>query len=264
MSIAAFILSSRKSDFTTNLSQQINLDPNVKYEAALLSINLYNSIPNITDTNNKFSYSTDKGNSWKLLTLEKGSYELQAINDEIQRQMILNNDYDSQTSEFYITITPIIHELKSVVNITNESYMVDFTIENSIGPTLGFGAEIISAGYNKSKDVVDITKINIVLVHTDIIFGTYVNDKMFPTIYSFDPTKVPAGYKIDERPNPTLIYYPLRTSRIDSIRIWLTDQDNNIVDFRGERITIKLHIRKVQDIDQNINQIINAIKKLKE
>lgn len=255
------ILSSRKSDFTTFLSQPIELDSNDKYEAALLSLNLYNSIPNITDTNNKFRYSADNGISWKLLTLEKGSYELLAISNEIQRQMIINNDYDSEKSEFYITISANIHELKSIININNESYRVDFTIENSLGPTLGFRSQILSAGYNKSPDIVDITKINTVLIHTDITYGSYVNGNLLPTIYSFDPHKVAAGYKIDERPNPSLIYYPLNTSKINSIRIWLTDQDNDPVDFRGEKITIKLHIRKVQNIKQEIK---TAIKELKQ
>ena len=42
------ILSNNTSDFTTNLSPPIDLNANKKYEAALLSIDLYNSIPNIT------------------------------------------------------------------------------------------------------------------------------------------------------------------------------------------------------------------------
>ena len=53
------VLSSNTSDFTTYLSLPINLDTDKKYEAVLLSINLYNSIPNITEDNNKFKYSSD-------------------------------------------------------------------------------------------------------------------------------------------------------------------------------------------------------------
>jgi hypothetical protein len=50
------ILSSNTSDFTTDMSQPIHFDADKKYEAALLSIDLYNSIPNITEENNKFKY----------------------------------------------------------------------------------------------------------------------------------------------------------------------------------------------------------------
>ena len=94
-----------KSDFTIQLSPPIYLNPNKKYEAALLSVNLYNSIPNITEENNIFKYSTDNGKTWKIITLNKGSYEIQAINDEIQRQMIINGDYDAENNKFYLTLS---------------------------------------------------------------------------------------------------------------------------------------------------------------
>ena len=115
----------RRVDFTTNLETPIKLEPNKKYEAALLSINLYNSIPNITEENNIFKYSIDNGHTWKIVRLEKGSYELQAINDEIQRIMIENGDFDTDNNEAYITISAHISQLRSIVHISNISYLVD-------------------------------------------------------------------------------------------------------------------------------------------
>ena len=53
-----------KFDFTTKYSPPISLDDNKQYEAALLSIDLFNSIPNITHSNNVLKYSKDGGNSW--------------------------------------------------------------------------------------------------------------------------------------------------------------------------------------------------------
>ena len=140
------ILSGNSSDFTIDMSQPIHFDANKQFEAALLSIDLYNSIPNITEENNKFKYSTDSGNTWKLITLNKGSYELAMINDEIQRQMTINGDYDSINNEFYISIATNISELKSAIDITNRSYLVDFTAENSVRPTLGFQSVIRQYG----------------------------------------------------------------------------------------------------------------------
>lgn len=261
MRSTTLILSSTETNFNTNLSPPIQLDPNKEFEAALLSINLYNSIPNITETNNKFKYSIDDQHTWKIISLNKGSYELQAINDEIQRQMIGNGDYDTANNEPYITISANVSELKSIIHIANKSYSIDFSIANSVGSILGFKPEIISYGYNKSHDIVDITKVNSVLVNTDIISGSYVNGIESSAIYSFDPYKVSPGYKIDERPNPSLIYYPVNRKDIYSIRMWLTDQDSNPIDLRSERVTIKLQIREVKNTKQ---QIINAVKELKE
>src|SRR6476661_7300628 len=171
-----FILSGNTTDFTTYILPQIQLYPNKQYEAALLSVDTYNSIPNITDENSKFMHSNDKGITWKTLTLSKGSYELQAINNEIQRQMIINGDFDSMKNEYYTTISANVSELKSIISITNKSYLVDFRTKNSIGPTLGFPSTSshsrIGYGFNKSEEIVNITKVNSVLINVDIISGS--------------------------------------------------------------------------------------------
>ncbi len=242
--ITTITLTSQTNDFTTRLSPPILLHHHKKYEAALLSIDLYNSIPNITSENNKFTYSADNGIIWKTIILAKGSYGIEAINDEIQRQMISNGDYDKTNNEFYINIWINLPELKSVLDITNRSYKVNFQEENSIRSTLGFESQILSYGQHLSENIIDITKINCVLVNVDIISGGYVNGIKRQSIYSFDPHQVSPGYKIIEKPNPTLIYYPLNTNYIDSVRVWLTDQNMKLVDLRGEKVTVNLCIRE--------------------
>ena len=73
-----YIMSGIKSDFTTKYSPPISLDDSEQYEAALLSIDLFNSIPNITSLNNVVKYSKDGGNTWVDIMLDTGSYELSA------------------------------------------------------------------------------------------------------------------------------------------------------------------------------------------
>ena len=252
------------SDFSFNLMPPIQLNPNKKYEAALLSINLYNSIPNITEENNKLKYSSDEGKTWKNITLNKGCYEIQAINDEIQKVMVINGDYDENNHEFYISLSTDISQLKSVLNITNKKYFVSFDIENSIGPTLGFEKSRLVHLHlenSMSENIVDITKVNLVLVNVDIISGSYVNGFQSSAIYTFDPYKVPPGYKLDERPNPSLIYYPVNRLSINNLRIWLTDQNNKSIDLRGEKVTVKLHIREVVNIKEEVKRAIKELHK---
>src|SRR5271157_856546 len=89
----SFIMSSKKSDFLTNYEQTINLDPEKIYEASLLSLDMYNSIPNITKgENNTLKYSSDDGLTWKIIALDTGSYQVEDINNEIQRIMTGNGD----------------------------------------------------------------------------------------------------------------------------------------------------------------------------
>jgi hypothetical protein len=249
----SFILTGNSSNFTTCFNSII-LDSNKQYEAALLSLDTYNSIPNIVEEkNNVFKYYN--GEAWKTINLSTGAYELNAINNEIKRQIIANDDSDSA-----IDITADVSTLRSIVTIDNLKYKVDFGVPNSIGSVLGFET-VIGHGYNVSPKIVDIIQVNSILVNIDIIMGSYVNGSSSPAIYSFYPNVAP-GYKIVERPNPSLIYYPISRQDISRMRVWLTDQKGNLVDFRGETITIRIHIRevKLRSIESDILKVVKELK----
>ena len=101
-------------------SHQILLHATIRlyknYEAALLLLDTYNSIPNISvNKNNIFTYSTDGGVTWKTVALNTGTYELQAINTEIKRQIITNDDDESA-----LNLSANISRLTSIVTIENQ------------------------------------------------------------------------------------------------------------------------------------------------
>ncbi len=255
-----YILSGIGSDFTIT-HNSIILEPSKKYEAAFLSLEAYNSFPNITKgKNNIFKYSNDNGTSWKVLELDTGSYEVETLSDEIQRLMVINGDYNVANSEFYITILPNKIKLSSIVNITHPNYKVDFTVPKSFASLLGFKKLVINAGYNESTNIVDIMTTNSILVNVDIIAGSYVNGNPLPVIYSFSPNVSP-GYKIVERPSPELIYYPISRNDISIMRVWLTNQDNKPVDLRGEVLTVRIVVKEVVDLRNDIQNIIKEILK---
>ena len=251
MTTFTLTLSSDTTDFTTYLTPPLNLNPCQKYEAAFLSLETYNSIPNITKENNKFKYSVDNGTTWKIITLPVDAYEFSQIADEIQKQMIENGDYNPNTdsnSRFYINFS--IYRLSSMVEVLHSDYKIDFGVKNSVGSTLGFNDEILTRGSHKSPKIVDINKVNSILVNVDFICGSYVSIPnqtcvQLPSIYNFSP-QVGPGYKINERPNPTLVFYPVTSSNVSSVRLWLTDQNNKPIDLQGERITVKIIIREIK------------------
>jgi len=255
-----YILSGTKSNFLT-YNHQAQLDPNKKYEAALLSLDMYNSIPNIiAGKNNVFEYSVDSGSTWKILTIDTGAYELSVINNEIQRKMIAAGDFDSTNSLCYITITANESRGTSIINVTNTNYRVVFNKPHSIGSVLGFkSSDLLLTGYNESSSKVDITPINSILVNINIISGSYVNGASSPVIHSFYPN-VGFGYKIIEKPTPELIWYPVSTTDISRMELALTDQDGKAINTGGERLTVRICVREVQNMK---DQIIRAIKYLK-
>ena len=242
--MAKLTLSSNSTDYTTYLDPPIRLETDKNYEAAFLSLHTYNSLPNITEENNKFKYSNDKGNTWKIITFSKGAYELEQINATIQREMQINGDYDKINDKYYVDIDYYKPTFKTILDISNADYMVDFGIENSIGSTLGFTNQKLSHGIHQSPNIIDIEKVNSILVHCDIVTGSYVNEKRSNVIYNFTQ-KVSPGFKVIERPSPQLIFLPVvNQSEIWSIRLRLTDQNNKLIDLMGEKITIDILIRE--------------------
>ena len=80
--------------------------------------------------------------------------------------------------------------------------------------------------------MVNIRTINSILVSIDIVSDSYANGTTQPTIYSFFPD-VSSGYEITENPH-NLLYRPINSHTIHSVTIWLTDQNGNELNLRGE------------------------------
>lgn len=257
----SLILSNDTTDFTIPLADPLTLYKNVDYEAALTALYTYNSCPNITNENNKISYSSDKGITWKDILLSTGAYELSEINNEIQRQMIKNDDYNKESTSFYINISVSKPTSSSILEISNEDYKINFNVENSLSSTLGFENKIYSSGIYESPNVIDIEKVNAILIHCDFITGSSINGINSQVIHSFSPNVSP-GYKIIEVPKPQLFFHPVvKLPKIDRVRIWLTDQNNKIIDLRGEKVTLCIIIREVNNTNKTVQEIKTIFEK---
>jgi len=129
------------------------------------------------------------------------------------------------------------------VLILENDYHVDFRPEHSICSILGFNNKVYTNDYQESENVINILSINSILVNIDIISGSYVNGKRHPTIYSFFPAVYP-GYKIIETPaNP--VYLPITLDTIYSLETTISDQNGNLLNLRGENVSIRFHVREI-------------------
>ena len=237
------ILSNDKSNFNTRFNPKLELDREKVYEIALVNLETYYSFPNIDETNNIFVYSPDNGNSWVKIKIPEGSYEIDDINNTIQHEMEKRGHYDEINEDYYISIAPNTNTLKSVL-ILEKGYQVDFNHQNSLAKVLGFTGAKYTEGFHESENVVDILRINSILVNIDIISGSYVNGTTKSTIYSFFPDVSP-GYKIIESP-VNLVYLPITMDTIDSLNVTITDQDYHSLNLRNEKLTIRFHIREAR------------------
>ena len=237
------IVSNNESNFNTRFNPKLELDGDKVYEIALVNLETYYSFPNIDETNNVFVYSPDNGNSWVKIKIPEGSYEIDDINNTIQHEMEKRGHYDSINEDYYINISANSNTLKSVL-ILEKDYQVDFNNQNSLAKVLGFTGTKYTEGFHESENVVNILRINSILVNIDIIARSYVNGTTKNTIYSFFP-KVSPGYKIIESP-VNLVYLPITLDTIDSLNVSITDQDNHLLNLRNEKLTIRFHIREAR------------------
>ena len=127
--------------------------------------------------------------------------------------------------------------------IINNNCQVDFRRYNSINSLLGYDSKLYTSGFNESENMVNILTINSILVHINTISGSYVNGSTQPTIYSFFSDVFP-GYKVIENPH-NLLHLPITADTIQSITIWLTDQNESELNLRRENLLMQFHLREI-------------------
>ena len=125
--------------------------------------------------------------------------------------------------------------------IHNNNYEINFRQDKSMHSLLAFKNKLYTSGFNESENMVNILTINSILVNIAIISGSYVNGSIQPTKYSFFPD-VSLGYKMIENPH-NLLYLPITSDTINSITMWLIDQNENEFDLRGENLSMPFHLR---------------------
>lgn len=236
MSSFTVTLSGNSSELSSAFFPEIVLDEESEYFCALLDLTTYHSIPNINDNNNLFHYFIERENVPRVLDYIKiptGSYEAAEILEYIKTEL------KTKKIEFNYKINK--NTLKTLIKCSTG---INFAKPNSIRNVFGFPAVLIERNIEtESLDIVKISTQDVIRVECDIISGSFINGKRSHSIYEFASNKVDVGYKIIEQPK-NIIYLPVVPRRIKSISITFVDQNGDLIDFRGESITCRIHIKK--------------------
>lgn len=193
------------------------------YVCGLVDFQTYNSIPNIDERNNLFHYGDGK-----VIAIPTGSYEIDDISNYLQKELGSSLILKANNNTLKC-------EIKGLFNI-------NFEKERSIGSLLGFTKRTLQPNIVHVSDIpVNIIKVNTIRIECNIIDGSYINNTKVHTLHEFAPTVGP-GYKIVEVPK-NVIYLPVKVKRITTITLKLLDQDGDIINFRSENITVRLHLK---------------------
>lgn len=229
------IASNNSSNLSFEIYPPINLSPNEQHELALVGLTMYNSIPNIDDTNNHFKYEYQ--NEPYSFNIPHGAYEISSLNDYIKKEIEKSYNHSN-----LLEIKANHNTLRCLFQLNDETLKVYFNHENSLKNVLGFDVPFIQGkGSHEGIHLVNINPINSVLVNCSAIEGSYLNGTQKPILYSFTPN-VPPGFRIVEDIYSP-VFLPVSDSNLDCIKIWLTDQNMNRINVRGEEITIRLELR---------------------
>jgi hypothetical protein len=232
------VFTGRATDLVSFFEEPIKVH---NHQLALQMISSANSIRNITALNNKFRFKI--GNKpWVTEELEPGSYEVSDIQTSLEYLMQKQDNTVSKTNED-LKIEISVNEAlgKAIIKIP-DNWQLDLSIPNSIGQVLGSNKEL-SSGMHLSDDIIRIQPLTCIFVHCSLVSGSYVNGRRSQSIFHFLPT-VPMGHSFVITPNP-IVYLEVPNNKIEfqTIRVWLTDQNNLPVDLSGEELTVVLTLR---------------------
>jgi hypothetical protein len=223
-----FTITGTESRISTDFYPPIDLNETDEYSLALINFECFNSIPNIDKTNNKFYYDEDD----KVIEIPEGSYELEDINRYLRT--VLHRE------KIFLKIKANNNTLKCGI-VCEKS--INFIPKDSIGRLLGFSERKLKPNVPNTSDFgVSILKVNSISIDCNIVSSSYRNQRAVHILHNFFPLVAP-GYKIVENPK-NVIYLPINTRQIHNITIKIVDQDGDLINFRGEVITITLHLKK--------------------
>lgn len=260
---ATFTFSGKSSILTSDFYPELELDSRFSYSCALLEFTAYNSIPNVTHKNHKFYFTLDTVKNKESVDLIEllikkpadpnsvHSLEYKLLNEHCYSIKIPTGAYELEKLFSYLTektkeigiSLQLSFDASTLTCKVKSSVQLQFNWSDSIHELLGFSNTFIEPGTKRVSDkIIKITKLNTISVECDIVSGSYTNGIRGHSLYEFAPA-VDIGFKIIEVPKH-IIYLPVNRRVISSIQIRIVDQDGCAIDFRGEQITCRIHIKR--------------------
>lgn len=250
MASNTFKLTGRKSILSVDFYNPIELDPLCDYSLALIGFHTYNSIPNIEEgVNNKFYYWElgDRSLPEKIITIPTGSYEISDIESYLQKRLVdvTTLQQQQQLADECFSLKPNNNTLKCEIKSKHE---INFNHKDSLGTLLGYSAArtLKPNTLHESDLPVNIVRVITIQVDCNITVGAYTNSTPAHTLFEFG-LNVDPGYAIVIEPK-TLIYLPVNRNlqQIKNITLKILDQNSELVNLRGEEVSVWLELLKRQ------------------
>ena len=211
----------------------------LKAEVALMKLNTFFSVFNITEKlgNNILRYSNDNGATWNTYTIPDGIYNIEDVHE-----LINGATYSNGGISIFANFATGIQRVELLAG-----WQIDWSVSFGLAEWLGFDRFINDDGIQVESGngitIGDVTNgITAFVIRCSLIQGrAFDNGNSSDSLFTFTPRV--AGFSSLEVEPKNLVYIPVNDSVIRGIRIQITDQRGNLLDFNGENITCLLHLR---------------------
>ena len=184
---------------------------------------------NVNRRNNQVLYDTqcETCSDTSILAAIPGAYYLieitELIKEETNGNVIIELDKNKKNS---------LMEIKQGA--------INFDIENSIAPLLGFRKIVYEQGKYTSQKIVDIMGFSVISIHCNVISGVKDNGNNTDILYTFNLTE-PPGYLINIIPTK-ILNQNVTKDRIKYIEFQIKDEYGRPIDSNGDVLSLTLHL----------------------
>ena len=117
---------------------------------------------------------------------------------------------------------------------------INFDIENSIAPLLGFRKIVYEQGKYTSQTIIDYMRFSTINIHCKVISGVKDNGNNKDILYTFTLTE-PPGHLINFI-QTNILYQNVTKDRIEYIEVYFKDEHGRPNDFNGDVLSFTLHL----------------------
>ena len=231
-----------KSTHEEHLSQIFQTN-NKQLKIAVTFLTGYNGIFKVTGKINQFYFSRSPSGETFLITIPRGSYEIESLNNEIKR-IIIDEGHLTET-DYTFQIKPNFSTLGSLVEVSSQGPTIRYLPNDSIRDLLGFKPKVLQEEYNLSDYPVDTLSFDNFFIETDFAQGMIFKGKRTGIIHNFT-NDVDLGYKYIEKLRGGVQWYMMESKDIfSSICFKLRNENIQLVSFNGQSISFRLSIKEI-------------------
>ena len=145
------------------------------------------------------------------ITVPSGAYEIESLNDEIKRIIIVEEHYTEANYPF--KTKPNFSTLGSIIEISPQSPIKKFMFDDSIKDLLGFHAITLYEEYNLSTNTVDVLSFDEIFLECHIAQRMIFKGRKSNIIHNWTTTVDP-GCKYVEKFSGGISWYMMQTKNI--------------------------------------------------